>query len=173
MALTNIQKVRTKIADVPIAENITLYGDGMATWFTMAHINISNGAVYVPSGAAWSATGAAVDTSGTFILNSVISANSAVNFRYQHTNFSDEEIQYFLDEGVSILGAAGQALESLMFDAVKRARWMAADGSQYDDTSAQSHLRTMYDQIQKQIANEAITGGGFGSWAENQADWSS
>lgn len=172
MELTQIQKVRLKIADPPVQENLTLYGDGMATWFTMAHQNISNGLVFVPNGASWSATGAAVDPSGTFILNSVISANSAINFRYQHTNYSDDEIQNFLNEGGSVAGAAKAAIESLMFDAVKRARWMAADGSQYDDTSAQSHLVKMYEKLELEVEKEAIVAGGFGSWSVNQADWS-
>lgn len=171
MPLTDIQKLRLKIADPPVAENLTLYGDGTATVFKMMHINLANAGAYVPAGGtAWSATGAAVDPSGMFIFNNVISANSAFNVRYQRTNFSDDEIQTFLNDGGSVLGGSLQAIESLMFDAIKRARWMAADGSQYDDTAAQSHLRQMHDVISLQLENEVLSGGGFGSWAVNQQD---
>jgi hypothetical protein len=172
MALTDLQKVRLKISDPPIAENLTLYGDGITTVFKMAHVNLANAQAFVPvGGTSWSATGAAVDPSGMFIFSNVISANSAFNVRYQHTNFSDDEIQEFLNEGGSVIGAALAAVQSLMFDGLKRARWMAADGSQYDDTSAQSALAKMHDTFEKQVEQEAITGGGFGSWSLNQGEW--
>lgn len=171
MALTDLQKVRLKISDPPIAENLTLYGDGTATVFKMAHVNLANAGAYVPVAAGWSATGAAVDTSGQFIFSNVISANSAFNVRYQHTNFSDDEIQEFLNDGGSVVGAALEAVESLMFDSLKRARWMAADGSQYDDTSAQAALAKMHETLSTQVVAEASTAGGFGSWSLNQGDW--
>lgn len=173
MTLTTLQAVRLKIQDVPIAENLTLYGDGTATVFHMQHGNLSNGVAYVPGvgAASWSATGCAVDASGRFIFSNVISANSAFNVRYEHTNFSDDDLQQFVTDGSTVAGAAKQAVIALMFDAVKRARWMASDGSQYDDTSAQSHLREMYDKLEVELANEGIVGGGFGSWSENQAYW--
>lgn len=174
MTLTTLQQVRLKIADVPIAENLTLYGDGTATVFHMQHANLSNGAAYVPAAgaSAWSATGCAIDVSGMFIFSNVISANSAFNVRYQHTNFSDDEIQQFVTEGGgSINGAALAALGALSFDAIKRARWMASDGSQYDDTSAQNHIRELMDKFEAEVAKESIEGGGFGSWSEGQAMW--
>jgi hypothetical protein len=101
----------------------------------------------------------------------VISANSAYNVRYIHTTFSDDEITNFLDVGGTILGAALEAVEALMFDAIKRARWMASDGTQYDDTSAQSHLARMHELLSTQIEAESTSAGGFGSWAINQGDW--
>lgn len=172
MALTDLQKVRTKIQDVPIAENLTRYGDGTASVFLLPHANVIAAGAYVPvGGTAWSATGAAFDPSGQVIFATVISVNSAYNLRYQHTTFSDDEVQNFLDEGGTILGAALAAIEALMFDAVKRARWMASDGTSYDDTSAQSHLAKMHELFQDQLAQEASTAGGFGSWALNQGDW--
>lgn len=172
MALTDIQKVRLKIQDAPVAENLTLYGDGTAVVFKMDHLNLSEAAAYVPlGGTAWSATAVTVDTSGLFTFANVISANSAFNVRYQHTTFSDDEVQQFLDAGGTVLGASVEAVEALLFDAVKRARWMAADGTQYDDTSAQSHLAKMHDLLSKQVEAEAATNGGFGSWALNQGDW--
>lgn len=173
MTLTQLQQVRLKIQDPPISENLTLHGDGTAVVFQMQHVNLSNGAAYVPAvgGASWSATGCAVDTSGKFIFSNVISANSAFNVRYEHTNFSDDEVQQFLDEGGGVAGAAKAAVEALMFDAVKRARWMASDGSQYDDTAAQNHLREMHKLLDAEVVNDGVSSGGFGSWALNQGDW--
>jgi len=172
MALTDLQKIRTKIQDVPIAVNATLYGDGTANTFLLQHQNVFNAGAYVPGAGAtsWSATGAAFDPSGVVIFAGVISANSAFNVRYQHTTYSDDEIQNFLDAGGTILGASLEAIESLMFDAIKRARWMASDGTQYDDTSAQSHLAKMHEILSAQVEAESATAGGFGSWSLNQAD---
>jgi hypothetical protein len=172
MALTEQQKVRVKIQDAPIAENLTRYGDGTAVSFLLPHANVFNAGAYVPVGAtAWSATGAAFDPSGVVVFSNVISANSAYNVRYQHTTFSDDEIQNFLDAGGSVVGAALEATEALMFDAVKRARWMASDGTSYDDTSAQNHLREMHAILSTQVEAESSSAGGFGSWSLNQGDW--
>lgn len=173
MTLTDLQKVRLKIQDAPIAENLTRYGDGTANQFLLPHINPTTASAYVPlGGTAWSATAATVDATGILTFTNVISAQSAYNIRYIHTTFSDDEVQNFLDEGGSILGAALAAVETLMFDAVKRARWMASDGTSYDDTSSQAHLRQMYDAFQQQVTQEASNAGGFGSWALGQSDWS-
>jgi len=172
MALSTLQKVRLKIQDAPVRENLTLYGDGTANVFHMAHQNIYNAVAYVPLGAtAWSATACAIESSGMFTFANVISAQSAFNVRYEHTTFSDDEIQQFHDDGGSIVGAALEAVEALIFDAVKRARWMASDGTSYDDTSAQSHLMKMHETFSKQVEAESISAGSFGSWSLNQGDW--
>ena len=173
MALTDLQKVRVKIADKPIAENLTRYGDGTAQVIQLAHENVTTASAYVPlNGTAWSATGCTFDASGTLSFSGVISANSAYYVHYIHTVFSDDEISGFLiDGGGSIIGAAAEAVEALMFDSLKRARWMASDGTSYDDTSAQSMLSRMYDAFQKQIEAESTSAGSFGSWSINQGDW--
>lgn len=172
MALSTLQQVRLKIQDAPTRENVTLYGDGTANAFQMAHTNIYNAVAYVPQGAtAWSATACAIDASGVFTFAGVISAYSAFNVRYEHTTFSDDEIQQFVDNGGSVVGASLEAVEALMFDAVKRGRWMASDGTSYDDTSAQSHLMKMHETLSKQVEAESSGAGGFGSWSLNQGGW--
>lgn len=168
MALTSAQRVRLKIADTPKAVNVTRYGDGTASVFLMDDKNLINAGAYVPNGASWSATACAVDASGQFIFSNVISANSAINFRYQHTVFSDDEIDTFLTDGGTIIGAAVEALGTLMFDAMRCSRWFAADGSSNDNTSAQSHARGMYEILVAELSAEGIASGGFGSWALNQ-----
>ena len=173
MTLTDIQKVRAKIADPPTVQDFTRYGDGTAVLFMMPHLNLTTASAYVPlGGTAWSATGATFSMSGELTFSDVISANSAYRVHYTQTTFSDDEIQNFLDEGGTILGAALAACESLMFDSLKRSRWMASDGTSYDDTSAQAAVAKLHDVLEAQITQEASTAGGFGSWAFNQSDWS-
>lgn len=170
MALTSAQRLRLKIQDVPIRVDLTLHGNGTARVFQVEHRNLANASAYVPAagGASWSATGCTIDASGTFAFSGTISANSAFRVVYDHTTFSDTEIDQFMTDGGGIIGGAVEALQALMFDAVKRARWMASDGSSYDDTSAQSHLRGMYEQIKEEQHSEAIAAGSFGSWSLNQ-----
>lgn len=172
MPLTSAQQVRSKIQDVPTVQDFVRYGDGTAVVYIMPHVNLTTASAYVPLNAtAWSATGATFDNSGQLTFANVISANSAFRVHYVQTVFSDDEVDNFLTEGGGVLGAALAACEALMFDAVKRARWMASDGTSYDDTSSQSHLRDMYEKLQEQVALEATTAGSFGSWAINQGDW--
>lgn len=172
MSLTILQQLRLKIQDMPIVENLTLYGDGITQVFGMAHTNLTTASAYVPvGGTAWSATACSVDASGIYSFSGVISANSAFNVRYVHTTFSDDEVQQFYDAGGSVLGGALEAVEALLFDAVKRARWMASDGTSYDDTSAQSHLQKMHEILSTQVEAESSGAGGFGSWALNQGGW--
>lgn len=174
MALTTLQQTRVKISDPPRIEDRTLYGDGTAQVYQMPHVNTTTASAYVPVGAggtAWSATGCTFDVSGSLSFSGVISANSAFRVRYVQTTFSDDEVQNFLDNGGSVVGAAVEAVESLMFDSLKRARWMASDGTQYDDTSAQSQLAKMHELLNKQLEAESSVAGGYGSWSLNQGDW--
>lgn len=172
MPLTDMQKVRVKIQDPPIIEDLTRYGDGTAQYFVLPHNNITTASAYVPiGGTAWSATGCTFDASGVLTFSGVISANSAYKVRYVHTTFSEDEVSGFLVDGGSINGAAKEAVTTLMFDSLKRARWMASDGTSYDDTSAQAMLKTMYDTFVAEMTEESISSGGFGSWAINQGDW--
>lgn len=172
MALTTAQQVRVKIQDAPIIADLTLYGDGTAVTFKTEQANLTSGSAFVPVGStAWSATGVTFNASGFYTFATVLSANSAYRITYVYSTFSDDEIDHFVTVGGNVLGAAKEACEALMFDAVKRARWMASDGSQYDDTSAQSHLRGLYDQLIDQLEREATSAGGFNSWAEDQGNW--
>ncbi len=174
MALTtSAQRLRLKIQDIPLLADITRYGNGTATTFALDHTNLTSASAFVPNagGNGWTATGATFNPSGAVAFSGVISANSAYRLTYTYSTFSDEDIDQFLTDGGTVAGAASEALIALMFDASKRARWMASDGSSYDDTNAQSHLRQMYDLLQQEISQEATTGGGMQSWALNQGDY--
>lgn len=171
--LTSAQYTRSKIRDIPTWIDVTRYGDGTATRFGLApHINVTAGSAFVPLGAtAWSATGCAYNYSGFVDFSGVISANSAVRLTYQHTVFSDDEINDFLSIGGSILGAAIEAVQALMFDAVKAAVWAAPDGTSYSNVGAQNHTRQLYEKLQEEQDRQSIIAGSQQSWAENQGDY--
>lgn len=172
MTLTTAQQVRLKIQDAPIIADETYYGNGTAVTFVLPHRNITSATAYVPAGGtAWSATGATFSPSGYVTFSGVISANSAFRVNYVHTTFSDDEINHFITAGGTVNGAALQAVEALMFDSLRRARWMAPDGTQYDDTQAQAMLSRMWEQLQRAAGDEAIAGGSMESWALEQENY--
>lgn len=167
---TTAQQIRLKIQDIPVLADVTLYGDGIASTFLLNYANLTSGSAFVPSaaGGGWSGTGATFNASGSVSFATAISANSAFRLSYVHSTFSDDDIDTFLSAGGTVVGASMEALVALMFDATKRARWMASDSSSYDDTSAQSHLRGMYELLQAEVEKEAVFSGGIDSWSVNQ-----
>lgn len=173
MALTNAQKVRLRIQDIPAQARDTYYGDGTATTFALPHRNLTSASANVPIGAtAWSATGATFNASGSVAFSGVISAASAFQTVYTYSVFSDDEITEFLSDGGTIIGASLEALGALLFDGVKRAKWAAPDGSEFDDTQAMVHLRELYGILKTEQKEEtAASGGEMISWAENQQEY--
>lgn len=170
MTLTSAQSLRLKIADAPKWADLTRYGDGTATVFGLdPYTNITSGSAFVaPGGTAWSATGATYNQSGFVTFANVISAGSAYRLTFNYSVFSDTEIDQFLTDGATIVGAAIEAVGSMMFDAARAASWSAADGSSFSNTATQGHLRALYDLLKKEQDQEAVYGGGMNSWAENQ-----
>jgi hypothetical protein len=166
--LTTAQQVRLRIQDQPKLARDTYTADGAATGFSLPHRNITSASAYVMNAGAWSATGAMFSVSGEVAFADAISAQSAFQVAYTYSVFSDEEIADFVTAGGGIPGARLEAVQALMFDGLKRSRWMAADGTQFDDTQAMSLLNRMYDQFSKEAENDALLGGGLISWAGNQ-----
>lgn len=177
MALTTAQYVRLRIQDIPAIWDQTLYGDGTADTFSLNQRNQSSATAFVPIGAgggtAWSATGGAFDSAvGSLQFSGIISAQSAFRVRYIFSVYSDDEINTFLTAGGgSVNGATIEAIQSLLFDAQKRAVWRAPDGSMYDDTAAQKALKDLYDVAVNQQAQDAIAGGGISEWGYNQGNY--
>lgn len=178
MPLSTGQQVRLRISDrYRYAEEIQ-YGNGSASGFKLGQgapfSNISAASVYVGTGAGgWSATGGTIDTGlGLVRLSAIISANSAVRFDYQWSVFSDEEVGYFTAVGGTVAGAALEAVRSLMFDSLRRSRWAAPDGTEYDDTAAQKQLIEMEKRLLDEIERADGAQGGIESWSEQQAYWS-
>jgi len=172
MALTTAQQVRLKIQDPPVIADDVYHGDGRRSAYQMPHRNLSSGSAYVYAGpTAWSATGATFDASGFVTFSGAIPENTAFRARYVHTTFSDDEIGHFTAVGGNVLGAAVEAVEALMFDSLKRARWASPDGMSYDDTQAQNMLLRMHEKLQAERADDAVGQGGVQSWALNQENY--
>ena len=169
MALTTAQRVRLKIQDAPVIFDDVYTFDGLASAYNLPQVNITSGSAFIAgSNGQWSATGATFNASGYVTFSTAYASASGFRTRGVQSVFSDAEIGDFTAIGGNIEGAALEAVEALMFDAVKRARWIAPDGSQYDDTMAMAHLRGMYDQLKSGQADDAILGGGQASWSLNQ-----
>lgn len=173
MPLTTAQAVRSRIRDIPTNFDLTLVGNGTAVAYPLPHAVITSGSAFVPAGAngtAWSATGATLE-SGFVTFASVIPANSAFRVRGVYSTFSDDEIGQFTAVGGNLNGAALEAVNTLMFDGLKRASWGAPDGSRYDDTAAMKLLMDMYDRLKAEQETEAAAGGGIGSWSLTQENY--
>lgn len=171
MSLTTAQQVRLKVADLPRLADLTFYGDGMASAFLLPHNNISSGSAFVPGTNIWAATGATFNESGLVSFTGVISANSAFRTTYVYSVFSETEVSAFIEAGGSVIGASLEALQTLMFDAAKRARWMGADGTQYDDTLSSDNLWKAWSALQDQQFQEGAAVVGLQSWTLNQQDY--
>lgn len=171
MTLTTAQQVRLRIQDQALLYNGLMYGDGTANVFYLTQRNLTGATAYVPAGGtAWAATGATWDTAGTVTFGGVISANSAFRVTFQHSTFSDDEVSHFIEAGGSVAGAALEAVQALMFDSLKRAKWKAPDGTEFDDTAAMRQLNDLYDRLKVEVDDLADTGAGFASWAEGQGN---
>lgn len=171
MTLTTAQQVRLKIYDQPVIADLTYYGDGSAAMFQLPHRNLQSGSAFVPGGAGWSSTGATFDASGFVSFSGVISANSAWRARYVYSTFSDDEITHWLGVGGSVNGAAIEAVQTLMFDGLRRAAWASPDGSEYDDTKAMTLLNDLYKVLKEETAEAAIGAGSVESWSMEQENW--
>lgn len=172
--LSDLQRTRLKISDAPKWVDTTTYGDGTAVQFSLdGHVNISSGSAFVPSAnaAGWSATGATFNQSGYMTFANVVSANSGFRRTYIWSVFSDDEITDFLAVGGTPLGAAIEAVGSLMFDMLRCATWAASDGASYSDVASQAHARALYDKLIEEAQRDGIAGGGFNSWSVNQESY--
>lgn len=159
MALTSAQQVRLGIQDQPRVARDTYTADGVNTGYQVPHFNITTASAYVLSNGAWVSTGATI-ASGEVVFADVISANSAFMVHYTYSVFSDAEIDHMLSAGGgSINGARLEAVQNLMFDSLKRARWQSPDGTMFDDTKAQDTLAKMYDKFSKESEQDAIGNG--------------
>jgi hypothetical protein len=175
MSLTTAEQVRLKIRDPWRRKNETQYGDSTASSFQLTEGSpystiISATASIVNNG--WSATGCTFHTAAGYVeFSGIISANTAIRFDYLWAIFSDDEVENFTAVGGSVNGAAIEAIDSLLFDASKRARWAAPDGSTYDDTQTAKLLLDLREKISAQIVEDIGPQGGFESWVVGQGGW--
>jgi hypothetical protein len=171
MTLDITAQVRLRIQDRWRYASEELTGNGYDSTFKLAQgspfSTITAGSATIRASTSYTATGASFDTAlGLVSFSGTISANSAFRAAYQWSVFSDEEVTNFIAQGGSVAGASLEAVRALMFDGLRRAKWAAPDGSQYDDTQALNHLKTMYSAFwaEQREAPE----GGLASWSEQQ-----
>lgn len=176
--LTTAQQVRLRIRDPwRYAEELRV-GDASAAEFKLAQgapfstLSALSAYVFLPAPTGWSATGGTFDTTlGLVQFSGIISANSAWRARYQWAVFSEDEVGHFTAVGGTIAGAALEAVRALMFDGLKRAKWAAPDGTEYDDTAAMRLLEKMEERLIEEIRQDPA--GGIESWSEQQAYYGS
>lgn len=172
MTLTVNQQVRLRVQDQPLIADVAYYGDGLLNTFPLPHRNLSSGTAFVSAAGGWSATGATFNPTGSVAFSGVLSANSAFRTRYVHSTFSDDEIDTMITAGGGgVNGAALEAVQTLMFDGLKRASWAAPDGTEYDDTAAMRLLTDLYDKLKEEQAEAAVAGGGIAPWGLNQSQY--
>lgn len=172
MTLTTAQQVRLRVQDIPAIADVTLAGDGTATQFYTPQRNLTSASAFVPlNNTSWTATGATFDASGSVAFSGVVSAGSAFRLRYVYSVFSDDEIDTMLTAGGGVVGAGLEAVQSLMFDGLKRARWTAPDGSGYDDTAAINLLKALYETLKSEQEDAATEMGGVASWGLEQGNY--
>lgn len=172
MTLDITAQVRLRIQDHWRYAAEDMYGNGFDATFKLAqgapYSTITAGSATLRGTASYTATGASFDaTLGLVSFSGVISANSAFRAAYQWAVFSDDEVTNFIQQGGgTVAGASLEAVRALMFDGLRRSRWAAPDGSQYDDTRAIDHLKTLYSAFwhEQREAPE----GGIASWTEQQ-----
>lgn len=173
--LTTAQQVRLRIQDRVRAGEDLRVGDGFEATFKLTQgapfSTMYSASAFIRLATSWSATGATIDLAlGLASFSGVISANSAWKTTYLWSVFSDDEIGHFTAVGGTIAGAALEAVRALMFDSLKRAKWAAPDGTEYDDTKAMDMLAKMEERMLEEIAQ--APSGGIESWSEQQAYWS-
>ncbi len=178
MLLTTAQAVRLRISDRWRYGEEARAGDGTGSAFKLAQgspfSTLVSASVQVAVAAGWSATGASCDTAlGVVTFSGVISANSAWRAGYQWAVFGDDEIDHFILAGGTVAGAALEAVRSLLFDSLRRAKWAAPDGTEFDDTAAQRTLLEMENRLVEEIDRSDGPAGGIESWSEQQAYYSS
>lgn len=166
------QLVRQRIQDFLQYEDTTYYGDGTATRHKLPHVNLQSGSAWVaPAGNAWVATGATFNVTGYMDFANVVSAQTAFRVAYVHSVWSDDVIGEYVTAGGGINGATLQCAYDLLFDNVKRSRWMAANGAQYDNIQAGQFAKDIISAIKAEMFEEATQYGAMTSWAENQGDY--
>jgi hypothetical protein len=166
------QLVRQRVQDFPQPIDDTYYGDGTANRYKFAYTNFVSASAFVAPGAtAWSATGATFNVSGYVDFANAISANTAFRIVGVQSVWSDEMIGEYITAGGGVLGAALQCAYDLLYDNVKRSRWMAANGAQYDNMQAGAYVKDIISAIKAEMFEEATQYGAMTSWAENQGEW--
>lgn len=177
MALTTAQQVRLRIQDPWRYGSEEALANGTASAFKLAqgapYSTVISGSALAATQAGWSATGCAFNTAlGLATFSSLPAGQTPFMFTYQWAVFSDDEVGQFTADGGTVRGAALMAVRTLRFNAPRRARWAAPDGTQVDDTQVMRALKELEDDLQAEIIRyEEGPAGDYTSWAEGQAEY--
>lgn len=177
MALTTAQQVRLRIQDPWRFGEEQLVGVGTASAFKLGqgapYSTIVSATASIAQQGGWSATGCTFDTGlGRVTFSASPSVNQPLLMTYQWAVFSDDEIGYFTAVGGTVAGAAREAVRAMRFNASKRSRWAAPDGTQYDDTQAMRALKELQDDLEAEVARfDEGPSGGYESWASEQENY--
>ena len=75
-------------------------------------------------------------------------------------------------EGGTVAGAALQAVRTLRFNAPKRSRWAAPDGTTVDDSKVSQDLKDLEADLQAEVIRYVEgPAGDYASWANEQENW--
>lgn len=172
MPLSTADQVRLRLTDPRRIADATYYGDGTASSFVLPHNNVISGSAYVTgSNGAWSATGATFNPTGQVVFTDVPAYQQSYRLVYQYSVFSDDDIGLFTAVGGDVVGATLQGIQVLIVDASKRARWMAPEGTQFDDTLATDALYKAYSALKDEQGQDAAAAISLQSWTINQGDY--
>lgn len=85
-----------------------------------------------------------------------------VRLRIADTNsatyaFEDDEIAYFLTEGLTVVGAARLALQTLLTDAARREKAFSNPGQSYDDKGRVAALQQALKNLGGDIPTVSVT----------------
>ncbi len=178
--LTTAQQVRLRIQDPFRFRSEMVRGDGSASAYKLqegapySHLSATPTASIFTAAATtgWSATGATFDLAkGTVVFaGGAVSANSGLQVDYYWSVFSDDELGHFTAVDGSVAGASREAVRTLMFDAYKRNRWAAPDGTTVDDKETMRNLVLLYSALETEVL-EGGPEGGIESWAVEQENY--
>lgn len=172
MALTDLERVRLKIADKSEITREIDEGDGIAKYIKLQHENVANLSIWKNDVLQVLTTDYTVDlTGGIVVFNSAPAVNDDLVFQYYWTLFSDIEVQDFLDEAGGVVNiAAARLLLALSANAsllAKRSTLAGGSGlgSVTEDTSvaarelrnAAKALIELEGQIGQEIPAEGLT----------------
>lgn len=130
MTLSDIDAVRLKAADRSTITREQGVGDGEASSFKLGHdVILSVPDIQVRVNNVLIVSGYTVDyNNGIVLFDTAPNEGDQIEFVYYWSIFSDEQIQYFIDDSASISIAAAQVLLAIAADAAKVAQRQSLAG---------------------------------------------
>lgn len=131
MSLTDLEAVRLKAADRSTITREEGVGDGTSVYYKLGHDSIlSSPAIQIRFNGVTQVGGYTVDLeSGVVLFTSAPAVNVQIEFMFYWSIFTDNQIQYFLDDsGGNVTIAAAKVLLATAADAAKVAQRQSLAG---------------------------------------------